>query len=550
MYSNDAILKIALQNGFANINAFTSAFKKKHGEPPSQFKQKLLQNAKLTPSKAKYQLLNLEDIEDLTELIDYLKTTHYIHEQIHNNGLVSIQINSQAIKPHKIHTPHILRIDKLVEALSLEVQQQLQFAKETLAIQFIHFEGIFNDGICKRDDHSLYHFYEYNQLFSFFQKLDLIPFIQINIASLIEQNNSISEVTSSLQTFLQFAVRNFSSNYLALWKFELYYSTSVEDEAFTSYYLALFNIIKSFSITTEVGLYCPITITTPKTSHYFLNSLKLFLTQDCIPNFLTLTVDPNSLIDDTIESYANLKNYQLDTVRLFQKTIKESLQLKLPLYIIDWNTLAGQNFIEAGSFYRTALVVEALSNLSTHVAGLSFWLSEQLQEKHTQKPTNNALSLFHCLTAKKAIFFILQAYSKLGTNLLFKNEQIIATRNDQNDLVILLSNPCYFNPKLAMDYNFTYLQQSKITLQLNQLVPAIYRIKSFLFSMNFTFAVNDEQLNHKIDTYKYNDKDVLAYVENIAAPSFTLSEKELSKNHTLKVDLSLNGAILYIFQKI
>lgn len=550
MYTNDTVLKIALQNGFANANAFTHAFKNKYGEAPSQFKQHLHQKTKLTPAKAHYQLLDLEDIEDLTELTNYLKTTQYSHSQLDTEAPASPQINSQVSHPHKIHTPYMLRIGKLAEALSLEVQQQLQLAQKTLTPELIHCEGIFNDGICQRDSQSIYHFYEYNQLFLFFQKVNLIPFIQINISLLIEQNYSIIEVTSILKNFLQFIVRNFSSNYLALWKFELNYTSAIENETFLSYYLALFDTIKSFAPTTEIGLYYVNALTIHQVPDHSLNLLKLLVTQARAPQFLTLMIDPNASIEETTESYTHLKYYQLDVIKTLQQRINETFKLKIPLYITYWNTLTGQNFIEAGSFYRAALVVEALSSLAPLVAGLSFWLSEQLQEKHTQKATNNTLSLFHCLTAKKSTFFILQAYNKLGSNLLFKNEQIIATQNAQNDLIVLISNPCYFKPKLAMDFNFTHLQHNKILVHLTQLEPANYRIKSFLFSMNFTFAVNDQQLSHKIDTYKYNDEDVLAYVENIAAPSFALYEKYLNNYHTINVDLALNGAILYIFQRI
>lgn len=555
MYTNESILTIALQNGFANANAFISQFKKHYNQTPNTFRQEYQKKSLYAVNvQNKYKLLLIDEMGSLPELINYVR--------LYENDNVSVeQLVSSTKKIISLEQPssqlkcfdRIVNIGKCSEALKSETKNQLILTQKNLNFRYVLFQGLFNDGIFKTNDSSMYDYYEYNQVIIFFEQIGLTPFIQLNISDLAKDKTDLSEAIASLSTFLSQMKKCFSRSYINNWKFEIVTTKEVSEEWYWSYYVAFYRVIKQFSKQVGVGILLLEDNETTETEE-LKHKLNTAINHYCPPDFITFHAHPNKVIADFIaidsDSYQGLKDYHLFLTKRLKQVLAECNLASIPLYLTEWNTLTGKGFLEAGSFYRSALMIDAMLALSGQIAGLSFWLSEYNKEQITKLSVNNVLSLFHCHEAKRSIFFVLQAYFKLGHNIIFQNENIIVTENEESDIVIMAFNPCFFNPIHSMNYDFMKQQRKVSTYELQDIPSGLYRIKTFNFTMKFTFAINNYKVIHEIGSYQYNDEDVLAYVQNMAAPEFSLFEEEIHQNYLFKPKLSSNAVTLYHLKKI
>ncbi len=400
-----------------------------------------------------------------------------------------------------------------------------------------------------------YFYYEYNQTIQYFKNLDLTPFIRINLSDIIHAHIDMAQAEETLTIFLQTMSKYFSKSYVEEWLFEIMHFDDISTQQYLCFYEIFYQKIRKFSDKIQLGIFS-VNQTSKSLLERFRSELLFCHKKKYIPDFITFKVEPNIKKDDSlglqIESHKQLKDHHTDMIEKIQQIIAGCGLTKIPLYAIEWNTLAGQNIFDVGSFYRSALIFKAMLDMSENknINGLAFWLNDQSRERIIG--VNYAtLSLFHCAMAKRAAFYTLQAFTRLGTELLYRNEHVFIGKNQQGDYVILVSNPCYFNPSHSLDSNFVLDYQKKFSIEIGQIKPGAYQFKVYHFKMNYSFAINSTEESHKISdlpAFKYNDEDMLEHIEHIAAPEFSVFEQSIQEKLNLNLSLSFNAATLYIIR--
>ena len=209
IYTDKSVIKIALFNGFANVKSFNSVFKKKYGVPPQKFRQSHPRHD-LPVAQIDFEKLSIHELEDFPELVRYIQFYDNSYRDSNNTDILNYSLAVTSDKQYFNSLKKILRIGKLSDALLAETQNQLNFAQNKLKCDYIHFQGIFCDGIHQYSDQSFYFYYEYNQTIQYFKNLDLTPFIRINLSDIIHANIDMAQAEETLTSFLQTMSKYFS----------------------------------------------------------------------------------------------------------------------------------------------------------------------------------------------------------------------------------------------------------------------------------------------------------------------------------------------------
>lgn len=555
IYTEASILSIALQNGFANTKSFSAVFKKRYEETPNQFRQRH-QKKSLPAAGGEYTSHSVEELEGLGALVKYLKLYEERNERSVTAGVtdISVPICPGARRPER--EKRVVKIGRWSEALNRDVQEELALVQQEIGFDYVHFKGIFGDGIYQFDPASNYSCYDYVRALSYFDTIGLIPFIQIDVGDAAGQLAAGAQIGEAVERFLLLLRRHVSTENMDQWKFELICKADGDEAFCTGAYHMIFTAIKGISKEIEVGFSAEAMGEEQADS---LGSLKETLSfcreVGCVPDFITFTADPGRSLPSMglqADAYGQLRGFHVSAVKRLREVLEGCGLKDTGLYLMDWNTISGQSLLEAGSYYRAALIAETVLGLDGHADGMAVWLSEKLTEQ-MGAGGSNVINLFHCQRAKRAAFFVLEACSRLGSQLIYKDDYVTVTENEDGAYVILILNPCYCNPLYAMDYNFTRLQEKRVNVALLGLLKGNYRVKTFKYSMNFSFAINDKSSIHSlydVEVYRYGDPDVISYMQSIASPEFATYEKEIDGVHTLEAGLSLNAMELHILKKV
>lgn len=555
MYTDKSIIKVALLNGFASVKSFNNVFKKKYGLPPKKFKQ-INQQKTFQETQEDYEKLSINNLEGFPELVKYLQVHGNTNKESKKTDVIHYHVDIDQQRKKINPLKNILRIGKLSDALLVETQNQLNYIQSKLKCDYIHFQGIFGDGIHQYGEQSFYYYYDYNQAVYYFKNLGLIPFIRINVSDIVHAQISVEKVGEILTSFLQSMSKYFSKNYVTQWLFEVMHFDDISIQEYLTYYQKIYQSIRKFSPEIKIGLF-----SVDRINHLLLERFRTEL-EFCkknhfVPNFVTFKAEPN-ISDDSIgmyvDSHKRIQNFHSNLIEHIQSIITDCHLAEMPLYATEWNTIAGKKILDVGSFYRAALIFKEMLNMSVNknIHGLAFWLSDQSRER-IMGVNHATLSLFHCAMAKRAAFYVLQAFSWLGTDILFQNEHIIISQNKQNDYVILVLNPCYFNPIHSVDYEYILDYEKKFSIEIDKIKPHLYQFKIHHFKMNYSFAINSQKDIHKVfdlPAFKYNNEEMLEHIEHIAAPEFTVYEKNISNTLHFTPSLSFNSMILYTLRTI
>lgn len=557
IYTEDSVLTIAFQNGFTNPSAFISYFKKKYQDTPNKFRQKHKENnSSSIKIQADYEPLLMGDIGGIPELLDYIHLydrDDYRLNYADSFGKIDVNLDggsSETLVPLE----KIVNIAKCSDLLKAETQKQLEIIQDKLEFHYAAFQAIFGDGIFLLNQSLSTYGYEYSQAILFLQKNNLIPFIKLNISQMIIGALSPPQVHTVLTQFLLVMEKYFSKSYLKQWKFEVTATEKLSDEDALGYYLEIYKVLKEFSPRINIGFMVMQHSYSCDDMKIARNRLMTAIEHNCPPDFITFKADPNEVISQFVKidtgSYQDLKGYHLAYVQQLKKVLEECNIDHLPLYMTEWNTIVGKNYIEFISFNRAALIVDTLASLSGQIKGVSFWLSNYNNSTIDSEAMISSLSLFHRQMVVKVAFPLLGVYFRLGNKILFQNENLIVTKNTDKDIVVMVFNPCLFNARYALDNNFIQAQRKNLLLEFQGVDDGRYDVKSFEFNLKYTSAINNQQTLHGLDTNQRIDDDMADHVKYVVSPTFSNYEVTIQQKYMMKLKLEHNAVTFYILKKL
>ena len=557
LQTNESILRVAVNNGFAGSKPFTALFKKVYGQTPRSYK--LGKSERRGTAGVRRDEIPEEDAifgikgEGLDDLLRYVA----FYDIRHGYRLDSAESISVALCPEtagKIAPKagkafsmpgKIFKIGRLSEALDDRLRDQLALAQKKLHGEYIYFQGIFDDGILPCVEDSYFERYDHERLFEFFRELGLTPFVRVDLSRAPEAWES------AVSAFMRALAENRPVSYRGEGvRFEIVHSRPMVAKEFAARFREIGKLLKTFAPAAGVGF--DFVSCGGNDDQWPALSEKLSACREagCFPDFLSLTLDPATEseypgFDGSF--YGSFRNYGLSRIEQVERLWGEYCAAPPELYVTEWNTLSGRSRIESSTFFRAALIAAELAAYGERVSGVAYWLNSKSKELLTGVMDNRVLALFFYGRVKRPPYHLLYLVNKLSGDLLYRDDRLVVTAAQSGEYAVMAINPCYFDPLYSVEEAYGAMESIRLEVRLTGVPKGRYRFKSFIFDKRHSSVF--DRLS-KVGYPSLNDEDVTDYLEHAVLPEFNAFEDDIDEVYILNPDLGYNAVALYLLRRI
>ncbi|MCR8643989.1 helix-turn-helix domain-containing protein [Paenibacillus sp. N1-5-1-14] len=541
--SSESILKLALHHGFANIKIFNKSFRACYGMTPSEYRTK--QNSSVNHATQSRSTTDTDSYEVIHAELALQELSRYMVEKEMDDDQINIQETRQFTVPrvHSEHKDHLklkkparlIQVGSYHNLLAHEVREQLRIVAKELQMAYVCFEG-FHPGLDVGRHGMMMSANLYNnEIFDFLQEIKLKPFIQLNSNIQVE----------AIITILTYWINRYGINDVLQWRFELVKYPAMKDSIFLEWYRALYQAMMKLHPELRIGVYAM--------SYYqacHLKGFKKFLYEvdqsQQLPSFITINADPMGgtlCEEETIEPLMRAKYIPIEMLQQLQSLYLE-MNVELPDMILrDWNTLAGQGEM-SGSFFRAALIIDALTTYSNHFQGIGYWLDIKVKDSVTEHKGFSCLSLFMYGELKRPLYFVLQLMDRLASDILLTEEGVLITR-EEDKLYVLVYNTCYSDPIHSIDQFLTRSQNKQLHLVIEGLESRTYLMKEYLLDKDHGGIYNEWlKVGSPVDI----DAECADYLTRKIVPAMYMKRQYVQDTLKLTSNLTINSCKLYIVE--
>ncbi len=550
--------QIASDTGFANEKAFTTAFRRFYHTTPGHYRKQASHSVPDTSASAKASdsadsgssSFSCDDLQDFIGLMQHDSSAAPLTSGRENRHFTVSVTQSQHRRAFSFH--RLIAVDKgLASVLYLDTRKQLETAQKHLSFDYVCIssfdlkilEGnasVIEEGDFAYGDSSLL------EILELYRSLGLTPYLQLSLSWLLQSySENIELFYGQFAHFLNLLSRlkpDFFAQPLCL---ELGCPQEEQAGRFPDFCRRIFHIVNGSPLS-QSGHLCIRTGLDLSSWMLDTNGDSVFSDLQGLPfTFCGAEWFPFQNKPLYIQDLSrNLANTQSLLFEKQWKTIERRLALispvELPLYVTCWNVLAGAESAEIGTFYRAAIILDALIWFDSRIQGIAF----PCRTLQTVSSHVNALALFYVKSVKRPVFFVLDVMNKLKADILFQNNQSLVVRHADGSYAAALFSPTYVNPALSLDRFFVEHETTSLQLCLRDLKRGRYRIKRLIYDKD---SAGIYKRSLEIGLQDYTDPDFMARLETIIQPQLYLYREQVTDGSLLlHAELSFNSIVLFL----
>ena len=554
IYTTESISQIAINNGFFSTKNFSTIFKAAYGKTPSQYRQE-------HPTRKRR---DTESVAHVTEIKPLFLTpeilgrlSKYIEAADNNQILneaefVKREIPIDSKKAIDVAASnHILVIGELKELLKENVRRQILLSKQEIRITHIGIRNLIygrtllpeveTDELIATS--SPYVNVDITLQFLREQNLDL--FIRIEYQEISKDEEKYFKL---LDDFLRHALNVFGSGFVGRWNV-LYFDpqrTLVPASELRRVYLRLQQTLKNRSSAIQVGAFMPFS----EQEFDISASHRWQLDEMDRIDFISYSANQNEVVDFDnydVGEFKETEDYILSKTLALKKFLKLHNIYK-PLFLITWNTLSGNTRYTNGTFFRGALIMKTIFDLSSEVDSIGFWINTELHEE--EQPGRNisldGLELFHYFSGKRPAYYAVQFKERLKGKVIAQGNDYIMTQNEEGYQLVLF-NRKNFNPRYSVEEIFVRSLRKELHIHLSGLEPGPYQIRKFIFDRSHGALYSKwGELNSKYG----QDLEVMNYIVQASLPTLELMDDWINQDWSFYAYLDINAIHFIELRKI
>jgi len=549
IYTDDSIVKIALDHGFANSKSFNAAFKKKFQDTPGNFR-KQYQSCGQQNDMDRIEI-NLEADFELKEFMQYMKKYDINFEQSRiNKKYYEVTFSHKQVKELSPQE-NILNIGRVETAGYTNLFNQLEALRDQLGFKYVRFELEYHF----ITDNIQYSLILYNQFFRTVDRLKKIgmkPFIKIspdekNFNGDLAQMEQ--DITQKINTFINCIKAIYNKDYLSTWKIEIYLPKGFDDVAGKMYYNIVYKALKKSIPQIMVGYYAlnQADAEQKERFHYFLEET---LSKKSKPDFITFGAFPINKIEHFMSTqffYSGLQTYYREIIDAVKDICQRSIAEVPPLYMSEWNTLMGDLDNESILYFRSAIIVEALLDVNADIKGAGYWADSSVSKLYSGELPMTSLALYMMNDVRRPIYPVLEIMKRMGSYIIHDEKNIMISLNNWKEYKILIWNPNYLNPSYSLDNMTTEALTCNYNIKIKDMEKGIYRIKKITCNQEHSGAITQIISAGYPD---FTDIEIFDYIQyNIANGLNVFEEYIFSGSYVLNTNLLYNSVVMYIIKK-
>lgn len=476
MYSDDSIMKIALENGFANVAAFNKVFKNAFHQTPSQFRRQ---------HKAGREMNRIEDLkrqELIHEKVEqYLQLHPGKEEESEQSGQINIQIdrNTMSSQEWDYCACRMINIGTAIDILNANIQQQILDNQEQMGFLYVRFWDIYNPQLYL-DIHSpdgKQNFSRIDDIIDFLVEHQLRPYLELGfkgrrILRTMEKEiiyaddredffESEDEMERFYRSLFGHFIRRYGSWEVSGWYFEYWekpVKLGVKDSNITLRYADLDekqheNYFRQFNIIARAlreqlpeakigGAGFPVRV---YGKDIFTKLLLCWKGQEQKPDFISLSCYPYSLEKERGDYYEkrlsdlNFVRYGIETAK---KSMEEAGFLELPIHVTEYSlSLSSRNVLNDSCLKAAWLLNNAIECMGkTKMLGQFFFTDAFAQARDTDAILFGGNGYLTKDGILKPSYYSIEFLSQLYPTVLEKHSNYLITKNERGSLRFVCHN--------------------------------------------------------------------------------------------------------------
>lgn len=554
--TSQSVLKVAFNSGFSNAKNFYDIFKKQYGLTPANYRKKY----SLAKNPEKQQTKD-DDFQEITGAAALQELARYLVEKDIEDENAGIEQRLQLVLPKESQQNYrsikkIIKIGPAGEGLANSVQRELCILQKDLRFDLIQFEGFCEETNFENDVFLVSEYILNNQWFDFLVSIQLKPMIQLYLPEHYTEKADVQLWCDKQLKIIRHFLNRYGRDEVGQWyiQWSLPKGTSIWSESSRWGYRYFYRKLKQLVSECKVGLMSIRSLDEKEYQQY-----QLFIQEQgskrCLPDFISFHADPYASTTIKDQHALRFKDYQQKILHRVKSVIEKSQAEQettysewMPeLFLTDWNTLVGEGNTFSGTFFRSALILESIVELSKEVRGIAFWLNIKVKERQTHTREDSSLSVFLYEELRRPLFFSLFFLNHLKGELVASGNGYLLTRN-QGQYQLLLYNSSYLDPLYSVDTFQVQYQTKKMKIHLKGLPIGNYLIREYVLDKDHGGIYNDWI---RIGGQAELDYELQKYLEQKIAPKFELKKEQIDLfGYVLEATLTLNACQLYLFQPL
>ncbi|MCG7343546.1 helix-turn-helix domain-containing protein [Sporosarcina sp. ACRSL] len=552
LYTNDSISQIAMNNGFPNTKAFSTLFKEVHGMTPHVYR-----DTHEVQKEDSVQTYSKEDVSHLiqsSEIIERLSQFNIDDQKPYNLTEMRYEKLPITLSSHaqvNLHYPdHILIVGEISELLKEDVRSQILEVKKDLQLKYIGVRHPSSSTTIppevETDEEipTTSPYFNIDNALEFMRKHDLSLFIRVDY---IDISRDGEQYFTNLIQFIRHCLQRYGESFVKQWHVMFYepYFTAVDAKELKKTYIKLHQVLKTIVPSIRVGVYMPFSFRQEKTSTHHEWQLE----HGELIDFIGFNANQNEVID--FEEMAE-KKFDLAKDYIKEKTNKLKLYLKRnhlekPLHLVAWNTLSGNTRYTNGTFFRGALVLKNILDISNDVTTVALWINTFAHEQNGRdlRYRMDGVELFHYLKGKRPAYFALKFLKRLHGEIVAQDENYVMTRTDRGFQLIIM-NTTIINPYLSIEETFLQRLNKEVHVMISGIPKGDYQIRKHVFDKNNgALYTKWRNLNSKYGM----DAEIIDYIIHSSRPSLEIFDESIEDEWSFYSSLTSNAIHFFDIRK-
>ncbi len=586
--TNQTVTDIALKFGFPDSKAYYRVFKEILGITPMHYREHYQVELEKGFSK---DYLSINSKESFVNLFKHLERKPNNRLQIKEGERVTIDVSKSLNKINRSFIK-LMTFGFAPLALRKDFHEQLKQIRGEIGFEYVRFHGIFSDQLLvynqKSDGSYYFNFNHIDSLLDNLLEVGLKPFIEIgfmprDLASTgdkifwwdayISPPRDMDRWLNLLDAFFRHLINRYGLQKVRTWYFEFWNEPEVEyfwsgtRQEFFTFYAESYRCIKAIDSEIKLGGFGTIDFTNYQD---WLDAFDAFIQSENIgidffsfhvynlsQNFAPKANSIGSLNDveragNAIQKIAESGGIMLGDGQNFSGCIDRIIDkvrglssLNKELWITEWNANTdSRDLVHDTCYMATFIIKNALEN-NEKVTGMGFWtFTDIFDEFQLEQPLfHGGFGLLTYNGIKKAGYHAFYFLSKLGENLVSRDEDMVVTKSG-DDYQILLFN--YSHP----NYLYRKFDYSQLSPTSRYTVFDKECVKSFqlnLEGLQGEYKIKKQYVNRQqgssydawVESGAPNemDKDSINYIRGRAEPGVKIEDISVQNNYILETVL-------------
>ncbi len=559
--TDKSIVRIALDNGFANVSSFNKAFKEKYQMAPKKYQEQHMLKTRSVKEELDAAALEhrLKDYYESGQSEE--KCSHY------EKPLIVDACDYKIIAPSWNKMINIGRISSLLRS---DIQEHTLILKRELNIQYIRMWDLYDEELMMHTaaQGERYNFSKLDKVLDFLTANQLHPFLELAFKPIVlldDRDSFIRYVEreilfkdlESIREFLLAMMHHVINRYgmpeVSQWYFECWSDPRlIEKDNYERYFdifETTYSVIKNIAPGVHIG-------------GAYDREYDVMTFDDMIHHWVDREIQPDFI---SIYCYqTRYKEYDLNMMELSNRKLtrknfladylseqKKSMDrygMNVPVIVGEWNmTVANRNILN-DSCYKGAYVMRSLMNMYPQAQMLGYWFGTDLFVEYEEAPKLldgcGGLLSYHGI--RKPAFYAVDFMNRLGNYLLGKNENIMVTMDGYDNYMIACHN------YKEQDAQYHLRDERELTIEN---IPLVFEDHSRLNTRvqirhvkNGSYYVKVRKINQKYGSIQdewyqmgqleeLNTSDI-KYLNNISVPHITIYKYEV-ENELLDIPIIL-----------